>query len=86
MKQKEIDLLNKAKSKLTDKLSRRLGSRKGWFTAREIGAGQGSPVLFTLKQLCKVGLLETYRRKTWHNFRGSRIYRITDAGVSKLNS
>lgn len=61
------------------------GYLDGWARPLDCGGSNGSDHSYRLSKLAKVGAAEAKQRMPWAG-RGSKVYRITDAGLALLSS
>lgn len=57
-----------------------------WARPMDCGGSNGSDHSYRLNKLAKMGLAETEQRSAWAVSRGSKKYRITDAGRAALRA
>lgn len=60
------------------------GFGAGWLRPMDIGGRDGSRHSSILRKLVRFDFVETQRRDFGHGSRGSRLYRITEAGRAAL--
>jgi hypothetical protein len=72
--------------------ARRQNQNGGWMIPLDLGGGNGSPHSYRLRRMVKAGWVETRQRFSGDaadidpppGARGSRIYRLTEAGQAEL--
>jgi hypothetical protein len=57
-----------------------------WVRPMDLGGRDGSDHSYRLSKLSRLGLVDARPRSTWANQRGSKEYRLNDAGRRALQS